>query len=75
MVRFRIGPVGQGSKGASHESNVAGGFLLYCRWSWQFVDREGLATGLTLRIKGGGGCNVLESSNVLGQNVSCCEGP
>ena len=63
------------SKAASHEDNVACGFLLHCRWSWQLVNREGLPIGLILRSKGGNSCNVLGSTNIVGQNVSCRASP
>ena len=75
IVGLRISPIGRGSKGASHEGNVADGFLLHCRWSWQLVDREGFPTGLTYRSKGGSYCNVLGNTNTVGQNVSCHVGP
>ena len=75
MIGLQIGPIGRCTKGALNEGNAVGGFLFHCNWSWQLVDREGLAIGLTLRSKGGGNCNVLGSTNVVGQNVSCRAGP
>ena len=74
MKGLRICPVGRGSKGASHEGSVPSCFLLHWRWSWQLVDREGLAIGLRLSSKGSGSCNVLGSRNVVGPNVSCRRG-
>ena len=75
MKGLRIYHVGRGSKGASHEGSVPSCFLLHWRWSWQLVDREGLAIGLRLSSKGSGSCNVLGSRNVVGLNVSCRGGP
>ena len=69
MVGLLIGPVGWGNEGASHEGNIASGFLLHYKWIWQLVDREGLPIGLTLRSKGSNSCNVLGSTNIVGQNV------
>ena len=71
MVGLRIDPIGRGSNGALHECNIAGGFLLHYRWSWELVDREGLPIGLTLRSKGDNSYNVLGSISVMEQNVSC----
>ena len=35
------------------------------------MDRDGLPMGLTLKSKSGSSCNVLGSTNIVGQNVSC----
>ena len=75
MVGLHIRSVGWDRKGALHDDIVASGFLLHYRWIWQLVDLDGLAIGLTLRSKGGGSCNVLGSSNVVGYSVTCCISP
>ena len=75
MVGLCIKPVGWGNKDVSQEANVASGFLLHYRWSWQLVDREGLPIGLTLRSKRSSCCSVLGSTNIVGQNLSCRAGP
>ena len=73
MKGLHICPVERGSKGVSHEANVANWVpSSLARWSWQLVDREGLPIGLTLRSKGSSSCNVLGSTNIVGQNVNCC---
>ena len=72
VVRLHINPIGRGSKCASHEGSVPNRFLLHWRWSWQLVDREGLAIGLRLRNKGGGCYNVLGNRSVCGTE---CELP
>ena len=39
------------------------------------MDREGLPIGLTFRSKGGSNYNVLGSTNIVGQTMSCHVGP
>ena len=73
MKGLHICPIGWGSKGVSHEGSVPSCFLLHWRWSWQLVDREGLAIGLRPRSKGSSSYNVLGSRNVVRPNVSCAQ--
>ena len=61
MVGCCIGSIGGGCKGASHEGHVPKGFRLHRGGSGELVHREGLAIGLALRSKGGGGSQVLGS--------------
>ena len=75
IVGLRIGPIGWGSKGSSHEGSVRGYLLLHCKWSWQLVDRQGFPIGLTIRSEGSSCCNVLGNTNIVGKNVSCRKGP